>query len=76
MSLIIWITLFLITSLWWKWIISWGGATWLMGIKAWFFLGWFAWPWSSEQIRIYAAWTWGLETIWFVIGVFMPEARL
>lgn len=76
MSLGSWVALFAVSSLWWKWIISWGGAHWLEGIKSWFFLSCFAWSWNVEQIRLYAACCWILEGIWFAIGIFLPDVRL
>ena len=75
MSLAAWIALFVLSSLWWKWILSWGGAAWLEGFKAWFSLGWFSWAWNAEQIRLYALLCWLFEGIWFVTGVFFPDAR-
>ena len=75
MSLGIWVVLFVVSSLWWKWILSWGGANWLEGFKSWFFLNWVAWSWNAEQIRLYALCCWVAESIWFLIGVFIPSVR-
>lgn len=75
MGLGVWVAIFLLSSLWWKWILSWGGAAWLEGIKAWIGLGWFAGAWTAEQIRLYALCCWVLEGGWFAIGVFVPGAR-
>jgi len=70
-----WIILFVITSLWWKWILSWGGASVLKGLGAYFAIGWFAWAWNEEQIRLYALLLWGAECIWFAVGIMIPEYR-
>lgn len=45
------IALYCLNSLFWKWIISWGGAQWLEGWKSIFVLEWFAWGWNAEQLR-------------------------
>jgi hypothetical protein len=74
-SILTWTILFIATSLWWKWIISWGGAQWLEGWKSFFLIEWFALDWSAEQIRFYAVIVWVLSTIWFLVGLFIPEVR-
>ena len=69
------VALYLLNSLFWKWIISWGGARWLEGWKATVFVEWFAWPWNAEQIRLYAVVIWALTTLLFMVGLFKPEWR-
>ncbi|WP_313209711.1 hypothetical protein [Stutzerimonas nitrititolerans] len=69
------VALYCLISLFWRWIISWGGAHWLEGWKAMAFLEWFAWPWNAEQIRLYAVVMWGFTTLFFVVGLFKPEWR-
>lgn len=75
MSIVNWIVLYLIQCIFYKWIISWGGAQYLEGWKAWFSLGWFTLDWNSEQIRLYALILWIGATIWFLMGLFAPELR-
>ena len=53
MSLTAWIIQFALQSLFYKWILSWGGAQWLEGIKSALTLGWMTWDWNAEQIRFY-----------------------
>ena len=67
--------IYLLNSLFWKWIISWGGAQWLEGWKSMLFLDWFAWSWNAEQIRLYALVIWVFTTIFFLLGLFKPEWR-
>lgn len=73
--MLIWIVLYTINSLIFKWILSWGGAEvvkgWLMGIE----VCWFASDWNEEQIRLYALFAWIMVSILFVIGLFVPEIR-
>ncbi|XID75285.1 hypothetical protein ACF3NA_01660 [Alkanindiges sp. WGS2144] len=75
MSVSLWIIIYVLNSLWWKWILSWSGAQWLEGWKAWFFLEWFTADWQAEQIRFYALLMWILTTLWFVVGLIAPAAR-
>lgn len=60
---------YLLTCVFWKWIISWGGARWIEGCKSIFFLNWLAATWNEEQIRLYALIMWIIETIWFMIQI-------
>lgn len=76
MDHLIWIALFIAQSLFWKWIVSWGGAEYLEGWKAFFVLDWFAARWSAEQIRLYALACWILSVLWFLVGLFIPDLRL
>ncbi len=62
--------------LFWLWLLTWGGANWLEGWKAWGILGWFAGIWTEDQIRVYALALLVMEVIWFVLGVFQPRLRL
>jgi len=67
--------LYLLNSLFWKWILSWGGAQWIEGWKSMVFLDWFTWHWNAEQIRLYALVIWCFSTVFFVLGLFKPEWR-
>lgn len=75
MSLMAWIIQYVLQSLFYKWILSWGGAQWLEGLKSALTLGWFTWDWNAEQIRLYVLVIWVLMSVWFVIGVFNPDLR-
>jgi hypothetical protein len=76
MSVLLWVGTFALTSLFWCWIIFWGGAEALEGTCASLFLvHWFASRWSAEGIRIFAWGSWIISGFWFVIGLFVPEMR-
>ena len=75
MTTIQWIILYLSLSILYKWILSWGGARWLEGIRSALVLGWMTWDWNSEQIRLYILIIWIMMSIWFVVGLFFPELR-
>ncbi len=70
-----WIASFAGVSLFWKWILSWGGAEWLEGWKAFFVIDWFAALWSAEQIKLYALLSWIGSGVWFAVGLLRPEFR-
>jgi len=76
MDIVLWIVGYLISLLFWLWILRWGGAAWLEGWKAWAVIGWFSGHWRAEQIRLYALILFILETIGFVAGLFSPTIRL
>ena len=75
MSLSIWIILFFINSLFWKWVISWGGAELIKGWKAGLFFDWLVADLNTEQIRAYALFVWLVSGIWFLLGIFIHELR-
>jgi len=75
MSLLVWTVIFLVMSLFWKWVLSWGGAQWLEGWKSFFVFDWFVARWNAEQIRLYALLCWILTGAWFVAGVLVPGLR-
>ncbi len=62
-----WVIAYLISSLFWKWIISWGGADYLEGWKSMFILNLFAGNWDTEQIKFYALLMWVVQTIGLVL---------
>lgn len=73
MSLLHWFLLFAASSVFTLWVMRWGGAEWMEGWKALFFVDW---PyWSAAQIKLYFLMVWLLHALWFVIGVFAPIAR-
>lgn len=75
MSLTAWIVQFCLQSLFYKWILSWDGAQWLVGLKSALTLGWMTWDWNAEQIRFYILMIWIFSSIWFVLGLFNPSLR-
>ncbi|MBL4833675.1 MAG: hypothetical protein JKY26_06830 [Pseudomonas sp.] len=70
-----WIFLYALNSLFWKWIISWGGAAWVEGWKSFFLISWLAPRWSAEGIRLFAVVLWFFITLWFVAGLFSVNVR-
>lgn len=76
MTTIEWILLYICQSIIFKWIISWGGAQWLEGIKSALTLGWMTWDWNAEQIRFYILIIWILYSIWFAVALLFPDLRL
>ena len=75
MSTPLWILIYLCFSLVCKWILSWGGAQWLEGIKSALTLGWMTWDWNAEQIRFYILIIWIFSSVWFVVGLLNPSLR-
>lgn len=77
MSILTWILIYLGLSLFYLWVLRWGGAEWMEGWKSIFFIDWFrSVEWSSEQIRLYMLLCWIGSSIWFLIGLFSPVCRL
>ena len=74
MSTPLWILIYLSLSLVCKWIISWGGASYIKGWKSIFFLDMEA-SWSEKQVRMMALFFWISFSILFVIGLIYPEFR-
>jgi hypothetical protein len=75
MALIAWIVIYILSALFWLWILKWGGAKWLEGWRAFFIVDWFTGWWTAEQLRLYALCVLVLETIWFFVGLANPELR-
>lgn len=73
--MIFWIAMYLLSSLFYKWILSWGGAKTIEGWKSFFLIGWFSLDWNSEQIRLYALISWLVTTVIFIIGCFNSQFR-
>lgn len=67
--------LFVINSLFWKWVISWGGADLIKGWKAGLVFDWLVVDLNAEHIRAYALFVWIISGIWFLLGIFIPELR-
>lgn len=71
-----WIVLFVVSSLFWCWLLFWGGADWLEGSwLAGLIVHFRATEWTAEGIKVFAALMWLCQTIWFIVGLFTPEAR-
>lgn len=76
MSLPLWIALYVgNTALVW-WVVWGGGASWFEGWRSLLIVDWlYAHRWSAEQIALYTLICWVGHTIWFVVGLFVAEAR-
>ncbi|MBA4391471.1 MAG: hypothetical protein C0399_11115 [Syntrophus sp. (in: bacteria)] len=76
MSLIPWIIAYIVDLLFWLWIVKWGGAERLEGtFTSGFLVNVFAPRWSVEGIKFFGYGTIIISTIYFVLGVFIPEFR-
>ena len=76
MSYPVWILLFVANSLFFLWVLRWGGAEWLEDWRFSLFFEWVpAFFWSAEQIKFYALLCWIGHLFWFLGGLFMPELR-
>lgn len=76
MGILLWIVIFVSVSLFWVWIIFAGGAEFLEGSVFSLLVGWWAINWSADGIRLFAWVSWILSGLWFLLGVFVPEARI
>jgi hypothetical protein len=77
LSDICWVAGYGVSLLLWLWILKWGGARRLEGTFAsGFLVSWFAPRWSAEGLKLFALLALLVSTIWFVVGIFVPEARL
>jgi hypothetical protein len=76
MSVGVWVLIFALESLLWAWVLFWDGAEHLEGTFAsGFLVDIFAPRWSADGIKLFAALTWLFTGVWFVVGLFVPEAR-
>ena len=75
-STAVWFLIYLLLSLYTKWVVSWGGASFLESWTSfWNSSGYFHQT-TEEQIKLATKWFWLGITVWFVIGLFIPEVRL
>jgi len=75
-SLAEWILLYLVDLLFWLWVLRWGGAEWLEGtFVSGVLINLRAPFWGSEGIKLFGWLIVFISTIWFVMGLFMPEMR-
>lgn len=75
MSTFLWILIYIVFSIIYKWIISWGGAKHIQGWKSIFFTDTESTYWNVEQIRLMTIFIWVCFTVLFLIGLFYPEYR-
>jgi len=76
MSLKAWLIIYLSDLLFWLWVVRWGGAERLAGsFFAGFLLNFRASSWDSAGIKVFGWLMLIISTIWFVVGVFLPEMR-
>ena len=76
MSLAWWVALYLVTSVFWLWVVFLGGAERLEGtVAAGLLVDWLAPHWTADGIRLFVGLSWVLQTVWFVIGLFEPASR-
>lgn len=73
--LITWIVYYILTSLVYKWIISWGGAERIEGWLSFVIIGWFSLDWKAEQIKLFILIMWAFFTLIFIYGLFNPRFR-
>ncbi|MDO4640963.1 MAG: hypothetical protein Q4A84_04570 [Neisseria sp.] len=57
------IACYVLGSIFFKWLLSWGGAERIKGWPAFFLIDWRAGDWDEEQIRFYALLAWICWTI-------------
>jgi hypothetical protein len=76
MNIVLWLLLYISSSAFAWWIVWAGGAAWFEGWRALAIVDWlFAYRWSADQIAMYILICWVGHTIWFIVGLFMPETR-
>ncbi len=76
MSTALWILIYILDCIVTKWIISWGGASYIQGWKTWLFFSSFqSEEWTKGQIIMMAWFFWIVFSIVFLIGLFNPEFR-
>lgn len=76
MPVSLWTLFYGLSTLFWLWILRWGGAERLEGTFAsGFFLCALAPRWNAEEIKLFALLSLVASTILFVIGLFVPAFR-
>jgi len=76
MNLPLWIILYFGSTAFVWWVVWGGAAAWFQGWRSWLLVDWFfAYEWNSEQIALHTLVCWVGYTLWFILGVFVPEAR-
>jgi hypothetical protein len=76
MNVRLWLLLYIANTGFVWWIVWGGGAAWFQGWRSLAIVDWlFAYRWNSEQIALYTLVCWLGHTVWFIVGLFVPEAR-
>lgn len=71
-----WILLHALSTLFWLWVLLWGGAEWLEGtLASAFVIAWIAPTWSADGIKLFALLMLLIGGIHFMLGLFMPDWR-
>lgn len=71
-----WIASHALSTLFWLWVLLWGGAEWLEGTFAsGFLISWIAPTWSADGIRLFALLMLVIGSIHFLIGLFSTGWR-
>lgn len=76
MSVLLWCMSYALCSALNYWLLACGGAKVVEGWLSIFVVGWLAWDWNSEQIRLYTLIMWLVETVVFVLGLLNTPLRL
>jgi hypothetical protein len=77
MNIGVWLLLYVANTAFVWWVVWGGGASWFEGWRSLAIVDWlFAYNWSSEQIALYTLICWIGHTIWFILGLFVSEARV
>lgn len=71
-----WVALYIVQALWWLWLARWGGARSIQGSLAAWLLDPVAWRWDADLIKVFAWLSLAASTLWFVLGLVEPAARL
>jgi len=71
-----WVLTYVLSTLFWLWILRWGGAERLEGtFTSGFLVNVLAPGWSSDGIKLFALLSLVLSTIGFLVGLFVPAVR-
>ena len=71
-----WVIIYLSDLLFWLWVVRWGGAEWFEGtFTSGFLINFRAPMWDSAGIKLFGWLMLMISTIWFVVGILMPEMR-
>ena len=76
MNLMLWLLLYVFNTAFVWWVVWGGGASWFEGWRSFLITDWlWSYSWTSEQIALYILVCWVGHTVWFVVGLFVTEAR-
>ena len=72
----LWLLLYAANTAFVWWVVWGGGAAKFVGWRSLAIVDWLlAFTWTSEQIALYTLICWVGHTVWFIAGLFVPEAR-